>query len=59
MYQTLRQLPQVASVSFSLRDKPVRRSEAPPVKNAPVAFPPLMPLFTFTFFVRTRPLVWQ
>ena len=31
----------------------------PPVRMAPVAWPPLIPFLTLTRFVRTKPLVWQ
>lgn len=53
------QFPQRASVTVTFRERPVANSEMPPVRTAPVAFPPLNPLFTFTVFRVTLPAIWQ
>lgn len=50
-YHLFWQLRQYASVSCSLRDRPVARSDTPPVKIAPAALPPLMPFLFIIFFV--------
>jgi len=48
---------QCDSVKSSLRESPVARIDKPPVRIAPVAFAPLMPVFFVTLRVVTLPLV--
>jgi hypothetical protein len=59
---TVRAAPQfehVASVKRCFLDSPVTKRESPPVINAPVAFPPLIPAFITTGLVETDPRVWH
>jgi ABC-type transport system involved in cytochrome c biogenesis permease component len=46
--QAMSQFPQCIRVAPSLRESPVASIETPPVRSAPVAFPPLMPFFLTT-----------
>lgn len=49
--------PHRARVTFSLRERPVATIETPPVSNAAVALPPLIPFFSSTALARTLPRV--
>lgn len=53
------QSPHFKCVTISLRERPVARTENPPVKSAPVTLPPEMPRFRNALLIFTSPFVLQ